>query len=445
VSTTEDQTVAAGHSVAVDPASWQAGLEELLGRVAGRFGRVEPRWRARALVLGLLADLPRKNCWTLAEHAGDPSPDGLQHLLARAVWDEDGVRDDVRDYVVEHLGDPGSVLVVDETGDLKKGTATVGVQRQYTGTAGRVENAQVAVLLVYASPAGHAVVDRELYLPRSWTRDPERLRAAGVPAQVGFATKPALATAMLTRALDAGVPASWVAGDEVYGADPKLRACLESRGIGYVLAVACDHPVVAAGDTWRADGLAARVPARAWQCISAGQGAKGHRYYDWAFVRLDPAQRDPSDPGQRWLLVRRNRKTGELAFYHCWMPRPTLLAVLVTVAGRRWTVEERIQTSKGLCGLDQHQVRRWRSWYRWTTLAMVAHAFLVVAALTDNTRHPPPPGLISLTCNELQHLFAALLARPATHHAHRLRWSLWRRRQQARARTCHYRRQANGP
>jgi SRSO17 transposase len=224
--------VAAGHSVAVDPASWQGGLEELLGRVSGRFGRVEPRWRARAFVLGLLADLPRKNCWTLAEHAGDASPDGLQHLLGRAVWDEDGVRDDVRDYVVEHLGDPGAVLVVDETGDLKKGTATVGVQRQYTGTAGRVENAQVAVLLVYASDAGHAVIDRELYLPRGWIADPDRCRAAGIPAQVGFATKPKLAATMITRALDAGVPASWVAGDEVYGADPKLRACLESRGIG---------------------------------------------------------------------------------------------------------------------------------------------------------------------------------------------------------------------
>ena len=180
---------------------------------------------------------------------------------------------------------------------LKHGTATVGVQRQYTGTAGRVENAQVAVLLVYASPAGHAVIDRELYVPRSWTRDPERCRAAGIPAQVGFATKPKLATAMITRALDAGVPAAWVTGDEVYGADPKLRACLEARGIGYVLAVACDHPVVAGGDPYRADVLVRRVPARAWQCISAGQGAKGHRYYDWAFVRLDAG-----DPGQRWLL-----------------------------------------------------------------------------------------------------------------------------------------------
>jgi SRSO17 transposase len=210
--------VAAGHSLA--PARWQAGLEELLGRVAGRFGRVEPRRRARAFVCGLLADLPRKNCWTIAEHAGDPNPDGMQHLLARAVWDHDAVRDDVRAYVVEHLGDPEAVLVADETGDLKKGTTTVGVKRQYTGTAGRIENAQVAVYLVYASSAGHALIDRDLYLPRSWIDDPARCQAVGVPDQVGFATKPALAKAMICRALDAGVPAAWVAGDEVYGVNP---------------------------------------------------------------------------------------------------------------------------------------------------------------------------------------------------------------------------------
>jgi len=445
VSTTEDQTVAAGHSVDADAARWRAGLEELLGRVAGRFSRVEPRRRAQAFVQGLLSDLPRKNCWTLAEHAGHASPDGMQHLLARAVWDHDGVRDDVRAYVAEHLGDSQAVLVVDETGDLKKGTQTVGVKRQYTGTAGRVENAQVAVLLVYASPAGHAVVDRELYLPKDWTRDPERMRAAGVPDQVGFATKPALATRMVTRALDAGVPAAWVTGDEVYGADPRLRAALEARSIGYVLAVACDHPVVAGGTTWRADALRKRVPPRGWQRVSAGKGAKGHRYYDWAFVQLDPGDPGPGDPGQRWLLLRRNHTTGELAYYHCFMPRPVPLAVLVRVAGQRWSIEERIKTSKGLCGLDQHQVRRWRSWYRWMTLAMVAHAFLVVAALTSNTRHPPPPELIPLTCNEVQHLVAALLARPAAQPAHWVRWSAWRRRQQARARTCHYRRQTNGP
>jgi SRSO17 transposase len=435
--------VAAGHSVELDLARWQELFDQLLGRVAGRFARVDLRWRARAFVRGLLADLPRKNCWTIAEHAGDPTPDGMQHLLARAVWDHDKVRDDLRGYVVEHLGDPQAVLVVDETGDLKKGTATAGVQRQYTGTAGRVENAQVGVYLVYATDAGHAVVDRELYLPRVWTDDPERCRAAGVPDQVGFATKPELARRMLARALDAGVPAAWITGDEVYGANPALRAELQARRVGYVLAVACDHRVGFGGAVHRADTLLKRIPARAWQQLSCGTGAKGHRLYDWAFLRLDHDGRAPADQaGQHWLMIRRNRSTGELAFYRCYTPRPVPLAVLVKVAGRRWTVEEAFQAGKGLCGLDQHQVRRWRSWYRWATLAMLAHAFLVVAALAERTRHPAPPELIPVTCNEVQHLFAALLAVPVTDPRHRLRWSAWRRRQQARARACHYRRQA---
>jgi SRSO17 transposase len=431
--------MAAGHSV--DPARWQAALDEVLGRIAGRFARVEPRRRARAFVLGLLADLPRKNCWTLAEHAGDATPDGLQHLLARAVWDADQVRDDVRGYVVEHLGEAQAVLVVDETGDLKKGIQSVGVQRQYTGTAGRIENAQVAVYLVYAGRAGHAAIDRELYVPRSWIADPDRCRAAGIPEQRSFATKPALARSMLTRALDAGVPAAWVTGDEVYGADPRLRAELEARGIGYVLAVACDHRCPTGAGSHRADELAARVPTRAWQRISAGKGAKGHRLYDWAFIQLDPPVSGHS--GQRWLLLRRNRRTAELAFYRCFSPRSVPLTVLVTVAGRRWTIEETFQAGKGLTGLDEHQVRRWRSWYRWTTLALLAHAFLVVVAATERTQHPPPSGLIGLTCNEIQHLFAALVIAPIRDRFHRLRWSAWRRRHQARARTCHYQRQAD--
>jgi SRSO17 transposase len=392
-------------------------------------------------VLGLLADLPRKNCWAIAEHAGDATPDGMQHLLSRAVWDADQVRDDIRDYVVEHLGDPEAVLVMDETGDLKKGTGTVGVQRQYTGTAGRVENAQVAVYLVYATAAGHACIDRELYVPRSWTADPARCEAAGIPVQHQFATKPALARSMLARALDAGIPAAWVTGDEVYGANPGLRAELEARGIGYVLAVACDHRVQTGAGTYRADELVRRLPARAWQRISAGRGAKGHRWYDWAFIQLDSAGR----AGHHWLLLRRNPKTRELAFYRCFAPRPVPLATLVRAAGRRWTVEETFQAGKGLTGLDQHQVRRWRSWYRWTTLAMLAHAFLAVAAATERSRHPPPSGLIALTCNEIQHLFAALVIRPVRDALHRLRWSAWRRRHQARARACHYQRQAAEP
>jgi SRSO17 transposase len=245
-----------------------------MGGVAGRFGRVDLRRRARAFVRGLLADLPRKNCWTIAEHAGDATPDGMQHLLARAVWDHDQVRDDLRDHVVDHLRDPEATLVIDETGDLKKGTHTVGVQRQYTGTAGRIENAQVAVYLVYATDAGHAMVDRELYLPRSWTDDPARCRAVGVPDEVGFATKPKLATAMICRALDAEVPAAWVTGDEVYGANPALRAELETRRVGYVLAVARDHRVRFGGTTHRANELLRRVPG---QGVAVGVGRHGRQ------------------------------------------------------------------------------------------------------------------------------------------------------------------------
>jgi SRSO17 transposase len=348
--TTKHQTVAADHSVDVEPTQWQELLEELLGRVAGRFSRVELRRRAGAFVRGLLADLPRKNCWTIAEHAGNPSPEGMQHLLGRAVWDADALRDDIRDYVVEHLGGQGAVLVVDETGDLKKGKATVGVQPQYTGTSGHINNAQVAVYLAYATDAGHAVVDRELYLPKSWTQDRKRCRAAGVPDQVGFATKPELATTMIGRALDAGVPAGWVAGDEVYGANPTLRGALETRRVGYVLAVACDHHVSVRGVRQRADALAGGVPARAWRQISCGKGAKGHRYYDWALLRVDHHRPVPDgQAGQHWLMVRRHQRTGELAYYRCYTPHPTPLAVLVGVAGRRWTIEERFQTGKGLC------------------------------------------------------------------------------------------------
>jgi SRSO17 transposase len=407
-------------------------------RVGGRFRRVEPRCRARAFVLGLLSELPRKNCWTIAEYAGDPSPDGMQHLLARARWDAGGVRDDVRGYVIEHLGDPGPVLVVDETGDLKKGTATPGVQRQYTGTAGRIENAQVAVYLGYAARPGHALIDRELYLPKSWTGDPDRCAAAGIPADVTFATKPQLARRMIERAATAKVPFAWVAGDEVYGDNGPLRTWLEDQHIAYVLAVACDHRVPAgAGRTLRADHLAARLPKRAWQQLSAGEGAKGQRWYDWAWVTITHTGSE-----SRYLLIRRNRSTGELAFYRCCSPRPVTLAALVTVAGLRWTIEENFQAGKGLTGLDEHQVRRWTSWYRWVTLAMLAAAVLTIAAATEHARGSSAADQIPLTRNEIAHLLSGITIRPAHDTSHRMRWSLWRRRHQHRARTCHYQRQA---
>jgi SRSO17 transposase len=414
-----------------------------MGRVAGRFARVEPRRRAGAFLLGLLAGLPRVNCWTIAEHAGESTPDGMQHLLSRAAWDDDGVRDDLRGYVVDHLGDPDAVLVVDETGDVKKGTGTVGVQRQYTGTAGRIENAQVGVYLVYAGAGGHAFIDRALYLPTSWTDDPDRLAEAGVPADVEFATKPALARTMIARALDAGVPAGWVAGDEVYGADPQLREDLQQRKIGYVLAVANNHRVrtITSTATAQAKDLATQLPARAWYRRSCGPGAKGHRTYLWAWLKIAVEKAS----GCHWLLIRRNPRNGELAYYRAYAPRPVTIAVLARVAGRRWTVEESFQTGKELAGLDEHQVRRWTSWHRWTVLAMLAHALLAVTAAREHARAAPPHGLIPLTLQEIRRILTHLLARPAHDLTQILRWSLWRRRHQAVARDCHYRRRDQSP
>ena len=423
-----------------DLAVWVAGLDDLFALVADRFPRVEPRLQARAYVRGLLAPLAVKNSWTLAEAAGNRTPDKMQRLLNRASWDEGGVRDDVRGYVARHLGDAGGVLIVDETGFVKKGARSAGVQRQYSGTAGRVENCQVAVFLSYASPAGHALIDRELYLPRSWTADPARCAAAGIPAGTAFATKPKLARAMIARALDAGTPAAWVTGDEVYGADPGLRADLERRQTGYVLAVAASRRVTTAAGTREARQIAARLPRVAWQRYSAGQGAKGHRYYDWAWVTIDPGR-----PGHRWLLIRRSRRTGELAFYRCYCPRHIPLPALVKIAGIRWTTEENFQAGKGLAGLDEHQVRRWASWYRWTTLAMLALAFLSIAAVTEHACHPPPADQIPLTRNEIATLFSTLIIEPPREARHRLRWSSWRRRRQQRAKTCHYQRQARQP
>jgi SRSO17 transposase len=363
---------------------WAAGLGALHARIAGRFARAEPRGRVLAYLRGLLGNVGRKNGWQLAEHAGEATPDGMQRLMSTATWDPDLVRDDLRGYVVEHLGDPDGVLVVDETGFLKKGTTSVGVQRQYSGTAGKVDNCQLGVFLAYAGPRGRAFIDRELYLPRSWTEDPARCRAARVPAEVSFRTKPQLARVMLQRALDAGVPTSWVTADEAYGGDPALRRFLEGRGLSHVLAVKCTEPLRPAAGLVPATAaqLAAEVPAEQWVACSAGHGAKGRRLYDWTRIQLAA----PAAAGcMRWLLVRRSRSDGELAFYACFAPAATSLVGLVRVAGIRWAIEESFQTAKGEVGLDHYEVRRWPGWYRHITLALLAHAFLTVTRAQAST------------------------------------------------------------
>jgi SRSO17 transposase len=440
VKTTEYAAVTAAHSV--DPDRWQTEFSAVLDRIAPRFARYEPLRRAGELMAGMVSGLDRKNCWTIAEHRGSATPDGLQHLLARASWDADAVRDDLRDYVVDSFGDPEAILVVDETGDVKKGTATVGVQRQYSGTAGRIENSQVAVYLTYAAPRGHALIDRALYLPKSWTEDSDRCTAAGIPQDDrGFATKPTLATSLIDRAVAAEIPAAWVAGDEVYGADPRLRAAVRGHRLGYVLAIAANRRVPTHAGAIRVDALPALIPQHAWQRHSAGIGAHGPRLYSWAWFRL--LAEDDTDTGVHHLLIRRNDATGELAYLRCYSPRPVPLRTLVTVAGQRWRIEESFQAAKGLVGLDQHQVRRWKSWHRWTTLAMLAHAFLAVATAIERDSTPTPAGLIALTVNEFRRLFDALLL--ATNHtvATLLAWSRWRRRHQYRARQSHYRRRQN--
>ena len=347
-----------------DLAAWVAGLDDLFALVAGRFGRVEPRRRARAYVRGLLAPLASKNGWTLAEAAGDSTPDGMQRLLNAAAWDADGVRDDVRAYVTAHLGAADGVLVVDETGFLKKGTKSAGVQRQYSGTAGRVENCQLGVFCAYASSKGRALIDRELYLPKSWIADRDRCRQAAIPDDSVFATKPELARAMLGRAIEAGVPAAWATADEAYGQDHKFRSWLEQRRIGYVVAVPCSQTIPGSTSTSRADVLAGQAPEQAWKRLSCGAGAKGPRIFDWAVAAL-PCYEDTTPPGwSRWLLARRSparNSKGELerAYYLCCAPAGTADEELIRVAGSRWAVEECFQTAKTETGLDQYQVRRY--------------------------------------------------------------------------------------
>jgi SRSO17 transposase len=361
-------------------------LEELLLRVGQRFGRVDLRWRMRAYVRGLLGPVGRKNGWQLAEFAGHSTPDALQHLLNRARWDADALRDDVQEYVAEKLGDEGGVLILDDTGFLKKGTTSAGVQRQYSGTAGRTENCQIGVFAAYASAKGRALVDRELYLPKSWTGDRDRCRAAKIPDERAFATKGELARSMVLRALASDLPIAWVTADSAYGQEWGFRRMLEEAGVGYVLAVPKSQQVKSLAGIWRIDQLMAEAPDDAWQRLSCGDGAKGPRVYHWAAAQLSVIDIFDGDTPthRRWVLARRSlARPDELAYYLAYAPDGATVEDLVRIAGSRWAIEECFQAAKNECGLDQYEVRRYPGWYRHITLAMLAHVFLAAMAAAE--------------------------------------------------------------
>jgi SRSO17 transposase len=388
VSTGPEATLVAALTAAADE------VPVVAGRIGPRFARADARRRAQGYLRGLLSPVERKNGWQLAEAVGDRTPYAMQHLLGRADWDPDAVRDDLRAYVLERLGDEQAILVVDETGVVKKGRHSAGVAKQYVGCVGKVENAQVGVFLAYASPQGVAFLDRTLYLPQEWTDDPARCRAAGIPPRVAFATKPELAQAQLERARAAGVPAAWVTADSVYGDDRHLRMWLEAHEQAYVLAVSGKEYVNVAA-TWTQRRVSTllqelrELPADRWQRLSAGDGAKGPRWYDWYRLPLVP----PLQEGfERWCMVRRSLSDpDDWQAYVVFAPAGTPLADLVRVAGRRWTIEGAFEAAKGEVGLDHYEVRSWTGWQRHMTLALFAQAVLTVVR-RDLDGLPAPRG-----------------------------------------------------
>jgi SRSO17 transposase len=358
---------------------WTKLFDNLCERIGPCFARPETRAGGKAYLWGLLSPIERKNGWQLAEEAGYATPYAMQYLLNRAAWDSDEMRDRLQAYVREMIAGPDGMLVIDETGFLKKGKKSAGVQRQYSGTAGRIENCQIGVFLTYASQGDHTLVDRELYLPKVWTQDPQRCRAANVPEEVVFATKPELAARMLWRTLDAGLTVLWVTGDTVYGSHRPLRQGLQARKQAYALAVSCQEQVLVQGEQKRVDHIADGLSANQWQRLSAGEGSKGPREFDWARVELA----SPDQPGwQKWLVIRRSLVSGEKpadrAYVLVFAPHGTTLAEMAVAIGTRWTVEQCFEEGKGEVGLDHYEVRSWQGWYRHITLCLLAHAFLVV-------------------------------------------------------------------
>ena len=366
-----------------DVKKWRDELESVSGRIGPRFVRPEVRQRVQVYLKLLLANVPRRNGWQLAEHAGDATPKNIQHFLGRARWDADEVRDDLQQYVIEHLGEKNGVLIVDETGFLKKGTKSAGVGRQYSGTAGRIENCQIGVFLAYRSSKGHAMIDRELYLPKAWCDDRSRCDEARIPDTKEFATKPALAREMLSRAVHAGIPARWVAADEVYGSDSKFRNLLKKQGLNYVVTISCQQRLFLNDVRCRVDEHVQATRKSAWKKLSCGRGTKGDRVYEWVFVPFGILTDDGKRKG---LLVRRSLKDKtDIAYYFTLAPARTRLQTLVNVAGSRWAIEECFEQSKQETGLDEYEVRSWHAWYRHITLSMFAHAMLSVLRFHANS------------------------------------------------------------
>jgi SRSO17 transposase len=419
-----------------DVCRWAQALSDLHQRLAPRFARPEPRRRALLYLQAILSDIPRKNGWQVAEQAREATPYGMQRLLSQAAWDTDGVRDDVRSYVLEQLGSEWATLIVDETSFCKRGKHSAGVGLQYCGTTGQIENCQVGVFLSYASARGHALIDRELYLPLDWCEDRDRCRAAGIPDTVRFRTKPELARTMIERICAAQIPIGWVVADSVYGGNLDLRTWLEAHHYSYVMGVACDEPV----GIHTPDGVRRRVEASAveayllrtqdWQRLSMSQGTKGPRLFDWAVV---PILHRWEDDGRHWLLIRRCVNDPSIkAFYLVFGPPHTELAVMVKVCGTRWHIEEDFANTKEL-GLDHYEVRGWTAWYRCMTLVLLAYAFLVgmCTQMPTPSRHLPleAPGLLfPLTVAEVQHLLARLIWPSSASVRLVLAWSQFRRR-----------------
>lgn len=421
---------------------------DLLGRLAGCFRRREPRLQAGKYIDGLLCDLPCKNGWTLAEHAGDATPDRTQRLLNHASWDHDQAMAQVRGFVFDRLEGPDAVVVIDESGQEKAGTATVGVKRQYVGRVGKVANAVNVVYATLASGRGHGIVAARLYLPTEWASDQLRCRRAKVPEQVRFKTKPQLAVEILAELAAEGRLPAWITGDQVYGNHPGLRGWCQDRRVGYVLGIPCSATVrLGCGTRMRADQAVKLVAKRGWNYRCAGPSSKGERNYAWAWIGT-------ASPHHSLLVRRSLTDPADLAFFSCFIPsgRKASLQQLVRVAGMRWPVEEDFQTGKSHFGLDHSQVRGYTALMRHLVLAIAALAICAVTAAAMRHRTstlPPAPahpteappadtGLIPLTVAEVKRLFN-LLTRTIATPAHHLRWAWWRRRHQARARWYHHR------